>query len=146
MYAYNVQSCKTEQSESVSRSVVSDSLQSLPGSSVHGTLQARILEWVSIPFSRGSSRPRDWTQVSRIAGGLFTVWATREPTQRSAHPVAPCTTQQLPAALSALLCVSLLTQWCRQPKKDSPALQCSSLNIWKTGSLIIIIMIRSALF
>ena len=43
-----------------------------PGSSVHGILQARILEWVAISFSRGSSRPRDQTQVSYIAGGLFT--------------------------------------------------------------------------
>ena len=49
-----------------------------PGSSVHGILQARILEWVAIPFSRGSSQPRDWTWVSCIAGGFFTVWATRE--------------------------------------------------------------------
>ena len=48
------------------------------GSSVHGNLQARILEWVAIPFSRGSSRPRDWTPVSHIAGWYFTVWATRE--------------------------------------------------------------------
>ena len=39
---------------------------------VHGTLQARILEWVAFPFSRGSSQPRDQTQVSRIAGGFFT--------------------------------------------------------------------------
>ena len=39
---------------------------------VHGILQARILEWVAFPFSRGSSQPRDQTQVSRIAGGLFT--------------------------------------------------------------------------
>ena len=46
-----------------------------PGSSVHGILQARILAWVARPFSRGSSRPRDQTQVSRIAGGFFTVWA-----------------------------------------------------------------------
>ena len=76
---YNFQSCNTEHIESVSRSVVSDSLQSLPGSSVHGTLQARILEWVSIPFSRGSSRPRDWTQVSCMAGRFLTVWASREP-------------------------------------------------------------------
>ena len=45
---------------------------------VHGILQARILEWVAFPFSRGSSQPRDWTQVSLIAGGLFTSWATRE--------------------------------------------------------------------
>ena len=46
-------------------------------SSVHGILQARILEWVAFPFSRGSSRLRDGTQVSCIAGGFFTVWATR---------------------------------------------------------------------
>ena len=45
---------------------------------VHGILQARILEWVAIPFSSGSSQPRDWTQVSHIAGGFFTIWATRE--------------------------------------------------------------------
>ena len=51
---------------------------SLPGSSVHGILQARILEWVAIPFSRGSSQPRDWTQVSYIAGRFFTIWSPRE--------------------------------------------------------------------
>ena len=45
---------------------------------VHGILRARILEWVAVPFSRGSSQPRDQTQVSRIAGGLLTSWATRE--------------------------------------------------------------------
>ena len=39
---------------------------------VHGILQARILEWVAFPFSRGSSQPRDRTQVSHIAGGFFT--------------------------------------------------------------------------
>ena len=49
-----------------------------PGSSVHEILQARILEWVAILFSRGSSQPRDHTQVSCIAGRLFTIWATRE--------------------------------------------------------------------
>ena len=48
-----------------------------PGSSVLGILQARILEWTAIPFSRGSSQPKDWTQVSFIAGGFFTVWATK---------------------------------------------------------------------
>ena len=45
---------------------------------VYGILQARILEWGAFPFSRGSAQPRDWTQVSSIAGGLFTSWATRE--------------------------------------------------------------------
>ena len=49
-----------------------------PGSSVHGILQARILEWAAISFSRGSSQSRDGTQVSSIAGRFFTIWATRE--------------------------------------------------------------------
>ena len=43
-----------------------------PGSSVHGVLQARILEWVAIFFSRGSFQPRDQTWVSCIVGGFFT--------------------------------------------------------------------------
>ena len=50
---------------------------SLPGS-IHEIFQARILEWVSISFSRGSSQPRDQTQLSHIAGRFFTNWATRE--------------------------------------------------------------------
>ena len=45
---------------------------------VHGILQARILEWVAIPFAKGSSQPGDRTQVSCIAGGFFSSWATRE--------------------------------------------------------------------
>ena len=45
---------------------------------VHGILQAKILEWIGFPFSRGSSQPRDWTQISHIEGGFFTSWATRE--------------------------------------------------------------------
>ena len=63
--------------ESVSCSVTYNSLRpmdcSLPGSSVHGIFQARILEWVAISFSRVSSRHRDQTLVSRIAGRFFTV-------------------------------------------------------------------------
>ena len=61
---------------------MSDSLQSMdcspPGSSIHGILQARILEWVAISFSRGSSRPRDRTQGSHIAGRCFNLCITRE--------------------------------------------------------------------
>ena len=45
---------------------------------VHGILQARILEWVAFPFSRESSQPRNQTQISPIEGTLFTIWATRE--------------------------------------------------------------------
>ena len=48
------------------------------GYSVHRIFQARILEWVAVSFSRRSSWPRDWTQVSHIVGRCFTVWATRE--------------------------------------------------------------------
>ena len=51
---------------------------SRPGSSAHGVLQARILEWVALSFARGSFPPRDRTCVSCIVGGLFTDWATRE--------------------------------------------------------------------
>ena len=46
---------------------------SLSGSSVHGIFQVRVLEWIAISFSRGSSRPRNRTQVSRIVGRRFTV-------------------------------------------------------------------------
>ena len=49
---------------------------SLPGSSVHGIFQARILEWVATPFFRGSSRPRNWIMVSCISSRFFTIWAT----------------------------------------------------------------------
>ena len=47
----------------------------LPGSSIHGIFQTRILEWVAISFPRGSSQHRDWTQVSHSVGSRFTVWA-----------------------------------------------------------------------
>ena len=61
---------------------MSDSLRpvdySPPSSSIHGILQARILEWVAISFSRGSSQPRDRTQVSHLAGRHFNLCATRE--------------------------------------------------------------------
>ena len=61
---------------------MSDSCNSMncspPGSSVHGILQERILQWVAISYSRGTSWPRNWTQVFRIARRCFTDWATRE--------------------------------------------------------------------
>ena len=66
----------------VSCSVVSHSATPMdyspPGFSVHGVLQARILEWVATAFSRGSSQPRDQTHISCIAGIFFTIWAIRE--------------------------------------------------------------------
>ena len=54
-------------------------IYSPPGSSVHGILQARILEWVAIPFSRGSSQAGDQTRVSCTTGRFMTVWATGKP-------------------------------------------------------------------
>ena len=74
-----------EKSESVSCSVMFNSLRPLwtmgrssPGSSVHGILQARILEWVAISFARGSSWTRNQTWVSCITGRFFTIWTTTE--------------------------------------------------------------------
>ena len=58
---------------------------SLPGSSVHGILQARVLEWVAISFSRRSPQPRDRPRVSHIMGRCFTIWATREDSKESQH-------------------------------------------------------------
>ena len=58
-----------------------------PGSSVHSILQARILEWAAISFSRGSCQPRDRTHVSCTAGRRFTVWATREESFAEKHGV-----------------------------------------------------------
>ena len=70
-----------------SHSVLYDSLPP-HGYIVHVILQAGILKWVAFPFSRGSSQPRDQTQVSRIAGRFFTNWAIREAPQKTeARPV-----------------------------------------------------------
>ena len=76
---YNNSNVKERESER--HSVVSDSLW------LHGILQARILEWIAFPFSRGSSQPRDGTQVSHIAGRFFTSWATREANNRNADTI-----------------------------------------------------------
>ena len=58
---------------------MSNTLWPSPGSSLHGIIQVRILGWgIAVPFSRGSSWPKDWTWVSCIVGRFFTVWATRE--------------------------------------------------------------------
>ena len=60
---------------------------SLPAPLSIGILQARILEWFAMPSSRRASQPRDWTQVSHIAGGFFNVWATREAQTCNTFPV-----------------------------------------------------------
>ena len=73
---------------------------------VHGLLQARILEWVSFPFSRGSSQPRDRTRVSCIAGGFFTSWATRK-----AHQSPPLSSNTIlqPQLETCFLCSNIWT-------------------------------------
>ena len=75
---------------SVSRSVLSNSLPPhglyiLPGSPIHGILPARILKWVAISLSRGSSQPRDQTCVTCIAGRLLTIWATSGSPRNKVH-------------------------------------------------------------
>ena len=55
---------------------------SLPGSSLHGILQARVLKWVAMPSSRGSFQPRGWTQVSHIAGGFLPAELPGKPQNR----------------------------------------------------------------
>ena len=75
-----------------------------PDSSVHGILQARILECFAIPFSRRSSRPRDWTQASLIAGRFFTIWTTREAHEQWAHEETG-KRQKLCKAIAKNLCV-----------------------------------------
>ena len=67
---------------------------SLSGSSVHGIFQARMLEWIAISFSRGSSRPRNRTWVSHIAGRRLTVWATRDTWKKCPSIHMACATSQ----------------------------------------------------
>ena len=111
---------------------------------VHGILQDRILEWVPFPFSRGSSQPRGRTQVSHIAGGFFTSWATREaqewlsPAQLFAIP-RTVAHQALPSMkVSSQKCWSVLPF--PSPvdlpnpgiKPDSSTLQMDTFTLWAT--------------
>ena len=72
-----------------------------PGFSLHGILQARILEWVTIPFSRGSSWPMDRTWVSCIADGFFTSWATREAHSQNLKYCVTCQIQKQILSISS---------------------------------------------
>ena len=83
---------------------------------VPGILQARILEWVAGPFSRGSSQPRDWTQVSHTAGRFFTSWATREAPLLGRYSfqtgwVCVCVCMCVRVCACACTC-SLVYMWC----------------------------------
>ena len=74
----------------------------LLGFSVHGILQARILEWIAISFSRGSSWPKDQTPVSRIGGRCFNLWATRE-----GFLISPCYSWELCIQMDIAFIISL---------------------------------------
>ena len=83
---------------------------------VHGILQARILEWVTFPFSQGSSQSRDQTQVSRIEGGFFTSWATRDVHKHQYYsgkdnPLSPELIKSTRVSLVAQMVKNLPTMW-----------------------------------
>ena len=81
---------------------------------VHGILQARVLEWVAVPFSRGSSQPRDQTQVSLIAGRFFTSWATREAQellQWVAYPFSSLSSQLRNQSKVSCIAGGFFTSW-----------------------------------
>ena len=78
---------------------------------IHGILQARILERVDFSFSRGSSQPRDWTQVSHIADGFFSSWVTREAQEYwSGYPTPPAYLPDPGIELDLLHCRWILYQ------------------------------------
>ena len=96
---------------------------SLLGSSIHGILQARVLEWVAISFSRGSSWPRDRTWVSHIAGRCFTIWATREATQAWYLTTlwVLCVSHHFPRlSVSSFQCLSVSSSWSTWLSSQSP--------------------------
>ena len=82
---------------------------SLPASSVHRILQARIQEWVVIPFSKGSSWPRNWTQVSCSEGRFFTIWATSK-----AHTEQPAGRKPLWCLGKHLQIIKAYPSFCQQ--------------------------------
>ena len=84
-----------------------------PGSSVHGILQARILEWVSVSSSRGSSQPRDWTCVSYISS-TFVSWKLSQPVSLPIHPLGPVVLATGVSSLIWVLLVSLMVALCQQ--------------------------------
>ena len=81
-----------------------------PGSSVHEMLQARLLKWVAIPFSRGSSWPGDQTQVSCTASRFFTDWANLEEHRKPCGVITP-TPPTLWNVLIPSLCLIISQQW-----------------------------------
>ena len=99
-------------------------------------LQARILEWVTFPFSRGSSQPRDWTQVSHIAGGFFTRWATREAQEYwSGKPIPFSRGSSRPRNQTRVPCIAgrFFTNWAIRDALNWK-LSCWESLLWAVGS------------
>ena len=97
-----------------------------PGSSVHGILQERVMQWVAIPFSRGSPQPRDGTWVSCIAGRFFTAEPLGKPKINESHSVLPYSCDPMDYRLHGILQTRML-EWLAVPfPKDVPFLKGSS--------------------
>ena len=97
-----------------------------------GILPARILEWVAVPFSRGSSQPRDWTQVSCIAGGFFTDWATREAPKYLGWVAYPFSRgSSWPRNQTRVSCIAgiFITSWAIGKAQDRPSVN----SAWRAG-------------
>ena len=88
-----------------------------PGSSVHGVLQAGVLEWVPISFSRGSSRPRDWTCVSCTGKQILYSWATREALSLAITIFLKATKKVFTQGLSCVKYFIAFTTWNHRQKK-----------------------------
>ena len=101
---------------------------SLPGSSIYGIFQARVLEWVAISFSRGSSRPRNWIWVSHIVGRHFTVWATREV---SVCPIVKVNGKLQQAKMAEWLRTQTFQEW----RSESFHPYCCKLGKFKMGKV-----------
>ena len=96
------------------------------------TLQARILEWRALPFSRGSSQSRDQTQVSHIAGGFFINWATREPNGCESWTIKKAEHHRIDAFKLWCWRRFLRVPWRLQGDQTSQSQRKSTLNIhWK---------------
>ena len=111
----------------------------LPGSTVHGILQARILEWLAISFSRRSLRPRDCTRVSRVVGRRFTIWATREERKEELKSLLMKMKEEIEKAglklnilKTKIMASGPITSWQIEGKQWK---QCQTLFFWAPKSL-----------
>ena len=101
-----------------------------PGSSVHRISQARILEWVTISFFRGSSQPRDWTHTSCVGRQILYCWATREARSNEHCPVLMLPQHPESTCWHACFCFSVLHMHSILPKSGLPGLVLGKLIFW----------------